>query len=89
MGRRAADVPSHRADESPSHRARKRQENKPALSALTLRAIPDAPHKCGVLTVPCSAFHLLSSPAHSRAWPFAVARTTQVCRRDCDQPDSG
>ena len=34
---------------------------------------PDAPRACGVPTPPCSAFRLLSKPAHSRAWPFAVS----------------
>ena len=29
-------------------------------------AIPDAPRECGVPTPPCSAFRLLSSPAHSQ-----------------------
>ena len=58
--------------------ARKRQGNKLALSALPPRAFPDAPRECGVPTPPCSALRLLSSPAHSRACPFAVARATQV-----------
>ena len=31
---------------------------------------------------------LLSSPAHSRAWPFVVAKATQVCRRNRNQPGS-
>ena len=31
---------------------------------------------------------LLWSPAHSRAWPFVVAKATQVCRRNRNQPDS-
>ena len=37
-------------------------------------------------TPPCSAFHLLSSPPHSRAWPFAVARATQFWRREHCRP---
>ena len=32
---------------------------------------------------------LLSSLAHSRAWPFVVAKATQVCRRNRNQPGSG
>ena len=32
---------------------------------------------------------LLWSPAHSRAWPFVVAKATQVCRRNRNQPGSG
>ena len=45
------------------------------------RTVPGAPRECGVPTPPCSAFRLLSSPAHSHAWPFAVAKATQVCTR--------
>ena len=47
---------------------------------------PGAPRECGVTTPPCSALRLLSSPAHSRACPFAVARATQVYRRKRNQP---
>ena len=56
------------------------------MSALAPRAFPDAPRECGVPTPPCSALRLLSSPAHSRACPFAVARATQVYRRKRNQP---
>ena len=41
------------------------------MSALAPRAFPGAPRECGVPTPPCSALRLLSSPAHSRACPFA------------------
>ena len=56
------------------------------MSALAPRAFPDTPRECGVPTPPCSALRLLSSPAHSRACPFAVGRATQVYRRKRNQP---
>ena len=84
MSRRATSA--RRVTESTNRPARKRQENKLALSALAPRAFPDTPRECGVPTPPCSALRLLSSPAHSRACPFAVARATQVYRRKRNQP---
>ena len=81
-----ADSPSRRAAE---RRARERQENEAALSALAPRALPGAPRECGAPTPPCSALRLLSSPAHSRACPFAVARATQVYRRKRNAQPAG
>ena len=69
---------SYRADESPGPQARKRQENKPALSKLIARIGPGAVRECDVPVPPCSAFRLLSSLSYSDAWPFAVAKATQV-----------
>ena len=66
--RRAAEHASARNTSSPRpHRPRG-----PFQTAL---------RECGVPISPCSAFRLFSTPAHSRAWPFATGRATQVCRR--------
>ena len=85
VSRRAVKPLSHQAGEPPSPQD---QENEPASSTLTLRTLPDALRACGVPTLPCAAFRLLSSPAHSRAWPFAVAKAkaTQVCTRNRTSP---
>ena len=40
--------------------------------------IPDAPRECGVPTPPCSAFHLLSSPAHSTRLAIRSGQFSQV-----------
>ena len=67
LGRWAADEPPRRRVTEPtSRRARERQENEPTSPAPGPMAIPDAPRECGVPTPPCSAFRLLSSPAHSQ-----------------------
>ena len=57
--RRAANKPT-------SRRVHERQETEPASPTPTPMGIPDAPRECGVPTPPCSAFGLLSSPAHSK-----------------------
>ena len=85
LGRRADGPPSRRVAEPTSRRARKRQEFEPPSSAPTPRTAQDAPRECEVRTAPCPGFRLLSSPTHSHAWPFAVARATQVCRRNHNQ----
>ena len=85
LGQRADGPPSRRVTEPTSRRARKRQEFEPPSSAPTPRAAQDAPRGCEVRTAPCPGFRLLSSPTHSHAWPFAVARATQVCRRNHNQ----
>ena len=77
---------SARATEPTNRRARKCQENKPALYTLTARIVPGAVRKCDVPVPPCSAFRLLSSLSYSHAWPFAVAKATQVCTRNCTSP---
>ena len=85
----AGEPAGHLGAESPSRRAAEHasaKRTKLALSALAPRAFPGAPRECGVPTPPCSALRLLSSPAHSRACPFAVARATQVYRRKRNQP---
>ena len=79
LGQRANGPPSRRVTEPTSRRARKRQEFELPSSAPTPRAAQDAPREYEVRTAPCPGFRLLSSPTHSRAWPFAVARrATQV-----------
>ena len=84
VSRRATSAPSHR---EPTNRlARKRQENKPALSTLTAQIVPGAVRECDVPVPPCSAFRLLSSLSYSHAWPFAVAKATQVCTRNRTSP---
>ena len=85
LGQRADGPPSRRVTEPTSRRARKRQEFEPPSSAPTPRTAQDAPRECEVRTAPCPGFRLLSSPTHSHAWPFAVARATQVCRRNHNQ----
>ena len=85
LGRRADGPPSRRVAEPTSRRARKRQEFEIALSTPTPRTVQDVPRECEGRTAPCPGFRLLSSPTHSHAWPFAVARATQVCRRNHNQ----
>ena len=80
LGRRADGAPSHRITKPTSRLARERQEIEPGSSTLIPRTVPDAPRECGVPTPPRSPFRLLSSLALSRAWPFAVAKATQVCK---------
>ena len=77
-------MPSHR--EPTNRRVRKRQENKPALSTLIAWIVLGAVRECNVPVPPCSAFLLLSSLSYSHAWPFAVAKTTQVCTRNRTSP---
>ena len=87
MSRRATSAPSHRADEPPpGRRARKRQENKLALSTLIARMVPGAVRECDVPVPPCSAFRLLSSLSYSHAWSFAVTKATQLCTRNRTSP---
>ena len=50
------------------------------------RHVPGAVRECDVLVPPCSAFRLLSSLSYSHAWPFAVAKATQVCTRNRTSP---
>ena len=83
VSRRAATPPRHRADEPPSPQAP--EKNELASSTPTPRTVPGAPRECRAPTPPRSAFRLLSTPAHSRAWPFAVARATRVYRRKSNQ----
>ena len=75
--------------ESPSRRT--------ARPASARKTSPPCPHwlqglsqthhvKYGAPTPPCSALRLLSSPAHSRACPFAVTRATPVYKRKRNQP---
>ena len=64
LGRWADEPPRRRVTEPTSRRARERQEDEPTSPAPEPIAIPDAPRECGFLTPPCSAFCLLSSPAH-------------------------
>ena len=85
LGRRAHGAPSHRITKPTSRLARERQEIEPGSFMLIPRTVPDAPRECGVPTPPRSPFRLLSSLALSRAWPFAVARATRVCRRNHNQ----
>ena len=72
-GRQAAESPSRRAAERAS--ARNSSSPRPHRPQGPLQ---DAPRECEVRTAPCPGFRLLSSPTHSHAWPFAVARATQV-----------
>ena len=83
LGRRADGAPSRRITEPTSRKARDERQAI-ELSSFTLppRAVTYAPRECGVPTPPRSPFRLLSSLALSCAWPFAVARATQVCRRN-------
>ena len=85
LGRRADGAPSHRITKPTSRLARERQEIEPGSSTLVPRTVPDAPRECGVPTPPRSPFRRLSSLALARAWPFAVARATRVCRRNHNQ----
>ena len=86
LGRRAGGPPRRRVTEPTNRRARKRQENKPTLSTLIARIVPGAVRECDVPVPPCSAFRLLSSLSYSHAWPFAVAKATQVCTRNRTSP---
>ena len=75
----AGHLGAESATEPTNRRARKRQETKPALTTLIARIVPGVVRECDVLVVPpCSAFRLLSSLSYSHAWPFAVAKATQV-----------
>ena len=65
--------PRRRVTEPTNRRARKRRENKPALSPLIARIVPGAVRECDVPVPLYSAFRLLSSLSYSHAWPFAVA----------------
>ena len=58
------------------------------MSTLTLitRIVPGAVRECNAPVPPCSAFRLLSSLSYSHAWPFAVAKATQVCTRNRASP---
>ena len=85
LGRRADGAPSCRITEPTSRKARERQTIELSSFTLAPRTVIDAPCECGVPTPPRSPFRLLSSLALSRAWPFAVARATQVCRRNHNQ----
>ena len=80
----------HLGAESPSRRTAgptsAKRTKPPCPHWPRARAFSDAPRECGVPTPPCSALRLLSSPAHSRACPFAVARATQIYRRKRNQP---
>ena len=90
LGRRAdGPPPSRRVTNPTSRRVRKRQETELVSSAPTLRTVPDAPRERAVRTSPCSGFRLLSSPTHSHAWPFAVARANQVDTQNRNHPGSG
>ena len=84
VSRRATSAP--RVTEPTNRRARKRQENKPSLSTLIARIVPGAVRECDVPVPPYSAFRLLSSLSYSHAWPFAVAKATQVCTRNRASP---
>ena len=86
LGRWAGGPPRRRVTEPTNRRARKRQENKPALSTLIARAVLGAVRECDVPVPPCSVFRLLSLLSYSHAWPFAVAKATQVCTRDRTSP---
>ena len=81
VGRHSAESPSRRADE----RASARKTSPPRPHRPEDRSRYPKRMQC---SDPCSALRLLSSPAHSRAWPFAVARATQVCRRTRNQTGS-
>ena len=86
----AGELTGRRVTETTSRRARKPQDNKPAPSAPTARILQGAMRECDVPVPPCSAFPLLSSLSHSRAWSLAVTRrATQVCRRNRNHPRSG
>ena len=76
-------APSHRADEPPGPQA---PGNKPALYTLMARIVPGAVRECDVPVPPCSVFRLLSSFSYSNAWPFAVAKATQVFTRNRTNP---
>ena len=78
--------PRRRITEPTNRRARKRQENKPAMSTLITRNVPGAVRECDVPVPPCSAFRLLSPLSYSHARPFAVAKVTQVCTRNRTSP---
>ena len=70
---RAVESQSRRATE----RARGRQPSPPRpLRASTPVAVPDAPRNFDAPLPPHSAFRLLSLLAHTRTWPFAVAKAT-------------
>ena len=89
MSQWAGGPPRRRVTELTNRRARKRQENKPALSTLIARIVPGAVRECDVPVPPCSVFRLLlSSLSYSRTWPFAVAKATPVCTRP-HQPGCG
>ena len=86
VSRRAATPPSHRADEPPSARAPgKRGPPRPHRAQGPFQARPAnavSRHR-RVLSFASSR----RPPTHN-AWPFAVARATQVCRRNRHQPES-
>ena len=91
----------HWAGEPASCRAAESSSRRAAERASARQTSPPCPHCPRGLsrTHPTNAvsrhrrvppFAFTSSPApHSHAWPFAVAKSTQVCRRNCNQPGSG
>ena len=83
VSRRATSAPSHRADEPPGPQAPGKQA---ALTTPIARIVPGAVRECDVPVPTCSAFRLLSSLSYSHAWPFAVAKATQVCTRNRTSP---
>ena len=76
--RRAAERTSARKPSPPRPRRlqRARSERTQRNSIFIGRRVPPF----------AAAFHLLSSPPHSRAWPFAVTRATQFRRRKHCRP---
>ena len=80
-GRHGAESPSRRAAEHASERKSSSPRlHRPQGLSQTHPAHAVFRHR---------RVRLLWSPAHSRAWPFVVAKATQVCRRNRNQPGSG
>ena len=80
----ATSAPSHRADEPPGPQAPGKQAR---LVNTDRTVVPGAVvRECDVPVPPCSAFRLVSSLSYLHAWPFAVAKATQVCTRNCTSP---
>ena len=79
--RQAAEPPSRRAAECTS--ARKSSPPRPHRPQGQFKMHPAKWH---VHTPPCSAFPLHSSPTHACAWPFVVARATQLRGRKRSRP---
>ena len=79
--RQAAEPPSRRAAECTS--ARKSSPPRPHRPQGQFETHPAKWH---VHTPPCSAFPLHSSPTHSYAWLFVVARATQFRGRKHSRP---
>ena len=87
----AGETAGHLGAESPSRRtagpASARIASRPCpYSTPIARVVPGAVRECDVPVPLCSAFRLLSSLSYSHAWPFAVAKATQVCTRNRTNP---